>query len=251
MNGDRDTKTPNSSVASPRKRVNGEGMLAVQGMIFRNAAALQESADICMLFLVRMRCLLRVCRLGAESYWLLFEMGQEWHHQGTIRAPSGPSYDRSPLASAHFDLRAPNWFARHFHLEGWSCCHLSKVSASGAPGTTAGAKQAPPLVILSVSLGPAGSSKDVSFRCPHTFPGKPPIVFGAYRPSFRSRVQFGRPFDNHWARSANRPSPIMQWSGCARQRSTRILLLLDSQPDRLVQQGRHSACPQIIEQRSI
>lgn len=33
-------------------------------------------------FLVRMGCFLRVCRLAAESYWLLFEDGQEWHHQG-------------------------------------------------------------------------------------------------------------------------------------------------------------------------
>lgn len=95
-------------------------------------------------------------------------------------------------------------------LEGRCCCHLSKVSASGAPGTTAGAKQAPPLVILSVSLGPAGSSKDASFRCPHTFPGKPPIALGAYRPLFRSRVKFGRPNGDHWVRSANRPSPIMK-----------------------------------------
>lgn len=30
MNGDRDTKTPNSSVARPRKKVNGEGMLATR-----------------------------------------------------------------------------------------------------------------------------------------------------------------------------------------------------------------------------
>lgn len=49
MNGDLDTKTPNSNVASPRKRVKREGMLAVGGMRFGNAAALQESADMCML----------------------------------------------------------------------------------------------------------------------------------------------------------------------------------------------------------
>lgn len=48
MNGDLDTKTPNSSVASPRKRVNGEGMLAVQECVIWNTAALQESADISM-----------------------------------------------------------------------------------------------------------------------------------------------------------------------------------------------------------
>lgn len=166
-------------------------------------------------------CVCAACCASADLVQRATGCCLRWDKNGTIRAPSGPSYDRSPLASAHFDLRAPNWFARHFHLEGWSCCHLSKVSASGAPGTTAGAKQAPPLVILSVSLGPAGPSKDVSFRCPHTFPGKPPIVFGAYRPSFRSRVQFGRLFDNHWVRSAHCPSPMMQWSGCARQPSTR------------------------------
>lgn len=56
MNGDRVTKTPNNSVASPRSRVNGEGMLAVQGMICVEFGLPSRSLPIYVCFLVPMGC---------------------------------------------------------------------------------------------------------------------------------------------------------------------------------------------------
>lgn len=56
MKGDRVTKTPNNSVASPRKKVNGEGMLAVQAMICVECGLPTRSLPIYVCFLVPMGC---------------------------------------------------------------------------------------------------------------------------------------------------------------------------------------------------
>lgn len=94
-----------------------------------------------------MGCFLRVCRLLLLSYWLLCCLTRD------RMAPSGPSYDRAPLASGLAAYQALGWFGRHFHLGRLGpvvTCQRSVLQVLQAQMSELNKL---PLVILSASLG--------------------------------------------------------------------------------------------------
>lgn len=102
-------------------------------------------------------------------------------------APSGPSYDRAPLASGHAAYQALGWFGRHFHLGRLGpvvTCQRSVLQVLQAQMSELNKL---PLVILSASLGLEAAARVEAPGRPHLFPGKPPITFGAYRGQSRAR----------------------------------------------------------------